>query len=80
MSAVQTPSSTLAYTPINTPFGAELEKGVRLLDFDDAQLEALQQLAAERGVVVVRDQAVGVREHRQAIGDPENRPARVADG
>ena len=62
MSAVQTPSSTLAYTPINTPFGAELEKGVRLLDFDDAQLEALQQLAAERGVVVVRDQAMTMDE------------------
>ncbi len=62
MSAVQTPSSTLTYRPINTPFGAELEPGMTLLDFDDSEIEALQQLAAERGVVVVRDQVMTMEE------------------
>lgn len=47
----------LAYDPISPRFGAELADAV-LLDFSDDQVEALQQLAAERGVVVARNQAM----------------------
>lgn len=51
----------LAYSPITPKFGAELTD-VTLLEMDDDQVDALQQLAAERGVVVVRDQRMSLQE------------------
>lgn len=54
----------LAYRPISPRFGAELENAV-LLDMNDDQVDALQQLAAERGVVVARDQKMDVRQQAE---------------
>jgi taurine dioxygenase len=51
-SAVQ----SLRYNPITPRFGAELGAGESLIEFNDGQVDALVQLAAQRGVVVVRDQ------------------------
>ena len=47
---------SLAFEPITPRLGAELASGMRLLDLTDAEVAALKQLAADRGVVVVRDQ------------------------
>lgn len=49
--------SELRYQPLSPRFGAELED-VTLTDMSDADVCALQQLAAERGVVVARDQTM----------------------
>ncbi|MEM7016318.1 MAG: TauD/TfdA family dioxygenase, partial [Pseudomonadota bacterium] len=46
----------MKYTNITPSFGAELEHGTQLSDFTDDDVSALKQLAAERGVVVARDQ------------------------
>ncbi len=54
---------TLAHTPISPRFGCELVDA-NLLNMSDDDVVALQQLAAERGVVVVRDQAMSM--HDQA--------------
>lgn len=61
MSVVE--AAGLSYHPISPKFGAELTDIV-LLDLHDDEVESLQQLAAERGVVVVRDQTMTV--HQQA--------------
>ncbi|MGI9595197.1 MAG: TauD/TfdA dioxygenase family protein [Acidimicrobiales bacterium] len=55
-------ATTLAFSPITPRFGAELGP-VTLLDMSDDEVDALQQLAAERGVVVVRDQVMTAGEH-----------------
>lgn len=47
----------LSYRPISPRFGAELDD-VQLVDMSDVDVEALQQLAAERGVLVLRDQSM----------------------
>ncbi len=52
------------YTPITPNFGAELIEGTQLVDFNDDDVVALKQLAAERGVVVARTQNMDV--HSQA--------------
>ena len=52
--------TVLAHRQISPAFGAEIESGIQLVRFDDTEVEALHQLAAERGVVVARDQAMGV--------------------
>ncbi|MBT5756791.1 MAG: taurine dioxygenase [Acidimicrobiaceae bacterium] len=61
MSVVE--AAGLTYHPISPKFGAELTDAV-LLDLHDDEVESLQQLAAGRGVVVVRDQSMTV--HQQA--------------
>ena len=61
MSVVE--AAGLSYHPISPKFGVELTDIV-LLDLHDDEVELLQQLAAERGVVVVRDQTMTV--HQQA--------------
>lgn len=48
---------SLSYRAITPRLGAELIH-VNLLDMSDAEVAALQQIAAERGVVVVRDQVM----------------------
>lgn len=45
----------LDYSPITPAFGAELAP-IQLVDLSDAEIESLQQLGAERGVLVARDQ------------------------
>lgn len=66
------------HRPISPRFGSELP-GVTLLDMSDADLDALQQLAAERGVLVIRDQMMTPAEqaafvHR--LGEPTLYPAK----
>lgn len=51
----------LSYRPFSPRFGAELTDSV-LLNFDDDEVEALQQLAAERGVVVARNQTMTLQQ------------------
>jgi len=51
-------ATDLPFVPVSPKFGAELGPDIRLLDLDDNGIEALQQLAAERGVLVVRDQVM----------------------
>ena len=46
----------LNYNPITPRFGAELDTGKALVTLNDDEVGALVRLAAERGVVVVRDQ------------------------
>lgn len=53
----------LTHRPISPRFGSELED-VTLLDLSEQGIEALKQLGAERGVLVVRDQ--GMTMHQQA--------------
>jgi taurine dioxygenase len=54
-------AAPLAYKPVNPRFGAELVDAT-LLEMNDEDVEALQQLAAERGIVVVRDQVMTLQE------------------
>ena len=53
--------SDLAFNPITPQFGAELDD-ITLLDLDATGIRALQQLAAERGVVVARNQVMTMQE------------------
>ena len=48
----------LSYSPIQPQFGVELDPYIQLMDLDDDQIESLHQLAAERGVVVAREQSM----------------------
>ena len=54
--------SAMKYSPITPSFGVELNAGAQLLDFSDQDVVALKQLAAERGVVVARDQNMDVHD------------------
>lgn len=68
----------LPHRAITPRLGAELV-GVRLLDMDDAEVAALQQLAGERGVVVVRDQVMTPAEQARFVhrlGTPTLYPVR----
>lgn len=56
-----TGTTALAYDPITPKLGAELTDTV-LLDLSDDGVRALQQIAAERGVVVVRNQVMSVED------------------
>ena len=46
------------YRPITPRFGAELDVGIELTSMSDLDVGELRQLAAERGVIVCRDQAM----------------------
>ena len=54
----------MKYAEITPTFGAELERGRQLAQFSDDEVSALKQLAAERGVVVARNQHMDT--HAQA--------------
>ena len=71
-------TASLPFRAITPRFGAELA-GVHLLDMSDAEVAALQKLAGERGVVVVRDQVMTAQQqaafvHR--LGTPTMYPVR----
>lgn len=53
--------TNLEYRPLSPKFGAELVDR-KLLDLNEDEVTALQQLAAERGVVVAREQVMTVHE------------------
>lgn len=55
---------TLTYTPITPRLGVELHD-VQLMEMSDGEVEALQQLAAERGVVVARDQVMTMQQQAE---------------
>lgn len=74
-------STTIAYLPISPSFGAELSP-VQLTDLSDVEVEAVQQLAAERGVVVARDQEMTKQQQAEFIhrlGDATIYPVRDSD-
>ena len=48
----------LKFSDITPSFGVELSEDYQLTHFGDNEITWLKQLAAERGVVVVRDQAM----------------------
>ena len=50
----------MEFTNITPSFGAELTKGIQLSEFSEDDITSLKQLAAERGIVVVRDQKMDV--------------------
>ena len=50
----------MQYRAITPKLGAELEPGTELTSFSDAKIEELKLLAAERGVVVARDQTMDI--------------------
>ncbi len=50
------------YNPITPSFGAELISGTQLTQLTDDEVTSLKQLAAERGVVVARDQAMDMHQ------------------
>lgn len=62
MSTMEAP--TLTCTPITPRLGVEL-RDVKLTEMSDNEVEALQQLAAERGVVVARDQVMTMEQQAQ---------------
>ena len=67
----------LSHSPITPKFGVELESGTQLMDLTDPQIQSLNQLAAERGVVVARNQTMNVEDqasfaHR--LGTPLTTP------
>jgi taurine dioxygenase len=49
--------TSLTHRPLSPRFGSELE-GVSLLDMANDEVDSVKQLGAERGVLVVRDQAM----------------------
>lgn len=48
------------YSEITPSFGVELNRGIQLVDLSEDDVSALIQLAAERGVVVAREQRMDV--------------------
>ena len=48
------------YSEITPSFGVELNQGIQLVDLSEDDVSALIQLAAERGVVVAREQRMDV--------------------
>ena len=74
----QASSDQLAFTCLTPKFGVTLSGTRQLVDFDDGEIDALIQLAAERGVLVMRDQHMSAQQqadfaHR--LGTPLLSPA-----
>ena len=57
-------STVLTHRPMSPRFGSEL-KGVTLLDLTEDGVEALKQLGADRGVLVVRDQLMTMEQQAE---------------
>ena len=68
-------------TKITPNLGSELSPNYQLIDFDDSQVASLKVLAAQRGIVVARDQIMNVEQqaafaHR--LGEPLTTPVNDA--
>ena len=69
----------MKYTNITPSFGVELVSGTQLQDFTDDEVTALKQLAAERGIVVARDQEMDMKtqaEFGRRLGRLMNSPVK----
>jgi taurine dioxygenase len=71
----------MEHTNLTPKFGAELALGTQLVDFNDDDISALKNLAAERGVIVARNQNMCVQSqvdfgHRLGtlMKSPANKP------
>ena len=67
----------LNHSLITPGFGVELQPELQLLNFNDEEIEALNQLAAEKGIVVARNQEMNIEQqaafaHR--LGTPLTTP------
>jgi taurine dioxygenase len=72
----------MKFSRITPLFGAELANGTQLVDFSDDDVAALKQLAAERGVVVARDQTMDMNtqaEFGHRLGTLMNSPVNKPD-
>jgi len=72
----------LEYTNITPSFGAELSQGTQLVELSDEDVIALKQLAAERGIVVARDQNMNVNtqvEFGKRLGNIMDGPVKRPD-
>ena len=72
----------MKYTNITPSFGVELATGTQLAEFTDDEVTALKQLAAERGIVVVREQKMdmkGQAEFGHRLGALMNAPVNKTD-
>ena len=72
----------MKYTNITPSFGVELAAGTQLAEFTDDEIAALKQLAAERGIVVVREQKMdmkGQAEFGHRLGALMNAPVNKTD-
>ena len=72
----------LAHQNITPGLGAELAPEIQLTSLSDGQIDTLQQLASERGIVVARGQVMSLEEqaafaHR--LGEPLTRPTNPPD-
>ena len=70
------------YTNITPSFGVELNAGTQLAEFTDEEVSALKHLAAERGIVVVREQKMdmkGQAEFGHRLGALMNAPVNKTD-
>jgi len=67
----------MEYSSINPSFGVELANGTQLVNFNDDDVTALKQLAAERGIVVARNQDMDMQaqaEFGHRLGTPMTTP------
>ena len=67
----------LNHSLITPSFGVELQPELQLLNFNDEEIETLNQLAAEKGIVVARNQEMNIKQqaafaHR--LGTPLTTP------
>ena len=72
----------MKYTNITPSFGVELAAGTQLTAFTDKEVTALKQLAAERGIVVVREQEMdmeGQAEFGRRLGSLMSAPVSKMD-
>jgi taurine dioxygenase len=72
----------MEYNNITPSFGVELATGTQLADFTKDEVTALKQLAAERGIVVARDQKMDMKtqaEFGHRLGTLMNSPVNKPD-
>jgi alpha-ketoglutarate-dependent taurine dioxygenase len=70
-------NDVLAHQNITPGLGAELAPEIQLTSLSDGQINALQQLASERGIVVARGQVMSLQEQAEfahRLGEPLTRP------
>ena len=72
----------LAHQNITPGLGAELAPEIQLTSLSDGQINALQKLASERGIVVARGQVMSLQEQAEfahRLGEPLTRPTNPSE-